>query len=58
MAAKIKTLRAPLVARVSMEFLPTIEALALTEDVARSRLLAELIETHPRILAELKAARL
>lgn len=58
MAAKLKTVRVPLVARVSMEFLSTIEALALTEDMPRSRVLAELIETHPRILAELKAAQL
>lgn len=56
--AATKTVRVPLVARVSMEFLPIIEALAFIEDVHRSRLLAELIQTHPRILQAQKDSKL
>ena len=56
--AATKTVRVPLVARVSMEFLPIIEALAFIEDVHRSRLLAELIQTHPRSLQAQKDSKL
>ena len=43
--------RVPLMASVSIEVVHSLETLALGSDLARSRYLGYLIETHPLVIA-------